>query len=103
MKTLEEKIMDLKKHDRPLFMGPTMPVPNVLEMVRKGPLHAPRRYIRTEQDMALDRADKAVDRFSSDIPVIDLSLRLCRDEHVLKEFDLACKDWGFFQVFLRET
>uniref|UniRef100_K7MT66 Non-haem dioxygenase N-terminal domain-containing protein n=1 Tax=Glycine max TaxID=3847 RepID=K7MT66_SOYBN len=35
---------------------------------------------------------------SSEIPVIDLSLLSNRNTKELLKLDIACKDWGFFQI-----
>lgn len=78
--------------DIPTYI-PSLPVPNVQEMVRKNPLDVPERYVRTQE--GVPEIDPIL---SPEIPVIDLhSLsRGCQDE--LEKLHEACKNWGFFQV-----
>lgn len=77
--------------------APSLPVPNVQEMVRKDPLELPERYTRNHEEM-----QNSMDNYhlSFEIPVIDLSLLSKGDKAELKKLDLACKDWGFFQVII---
>ncbi|XVF08126.1 hypothetical protein REPUB_Repub06bG0198900 [Reevesia pubescens] len=75
--------------------APSIPVPNVQELVREDPLQVPQRYIRDLEDRP-----KGTDmsHLSSLIPVIDLSLLLMGNEEELNKLDMACQQWGFFQV-----
>ncbi|KAI4354532.1 hypothetical protein L6164_003385 [Bauhinia variegata] len=75
--------------------APSIPVPNVQEMVKKEPWQVPQRYVRSQEEM-----DKVIDmsHLSSEIPVIDLSLLSCGNKEELLKLDVACKDWGFFQL-----
>ena len=77
--------------------GSSLAVPNVQEMVMKDPLQVPQRYIRNEEEMEKE-AD--LSHLSSEIPVIDLSLLSSGDKDELMKFDMACKEWGFFQVIV---
>lgn len=74
----------------------SLPVPNVQEMVTKDPLQVPERYLRNIQDM-LKSADD-LSHLSSEIPTFDFSLLSEGNQEELMKLDLACKDWGFFQV-----
>jgi hypothetical protein len=75
--------------------APSLPVPNVQEMVRRNPLQLPERYTRNREEM-----QNSIDNYhlSFEIPVIDLSLLSKGDKAELNKLDLACKDSGFFQV-----
>ncbi|XP_062094336.1 oxoglutarate-dependent flavonoid 7-O-demethylase 1-like [Humulus lupulus] len=74
---------------------PSLPVPNVQEMVWKDPLKVPERYIRNEEEM---HTKPELSHLSSQVPVIDLSLLSNGNKEELLKLDLACKEWGFFQV-----
>ncbi|KAK9289729.1 hypothetical protein L1049_007888 [Liquidambar formosana] len=74
----------------------SLPAPNVQELVRRDPSHVPERYLRNKEDMP-KKTDTAA-HLSSEIPVIDLTLLSKGQEEELKKLNLACKDWGFFQV-----
>ncbi|PON90836.1 Oxoglutarate/iron-dependent dioxygenase [Trema orientale] len=74
---------------------PSLQVPNVQEMVLKDPLEVPERYIRNEEEMQT-KTDSS--HLSSQVPVIDLSLLSNGDKEELMKFELACEEWGFFQV-----
>ncbi|KAE8099353.1 hypothetical protein FH972_017342 [Carpinus fangiana] len=75
--------------------APSLPVPNVQEMVRRDPLQLPERYTRNHEEM-----QNSIDNYhlSFEIPLIDLSLLSKGDKAEPNKLDLACKDWGFFQV-----
>ncbi|KAK9920629.1 hypothetical protein M0R45_029178 [Rubus argutus] len=74
----------------------SIPVPNVQEMVRSDPLLVPKRYIRNEEDMPKEA--HICHHLSSEIPVIDFSLLSKGHQEELNKLDLACKEWGFFQM-----
>ncbi|XAR68928.1 Codeine 3-O-demethylase [Bertholletia excelsa] len=65
-------------------------------MVREDCLNVPERYIRNQEEM-LTSTDQLA-HLSSEIPVIDMFLLSNGDEEELKKLELACKEWGFFQV-----
>ena len=72
-------------------------VPSVLEIAKENTV--PPRYLRSEQDKTETLADSCL---SSKLPVIDMQ-RLCSVSAMdteLEKLDLACQDWGFFQVKL---
>ncbi|KAG6697412.1 hypothetical protein I3842_09G197300 [Carya illinoinensis] len=75
--------------------APSLPVPNAQEMMRSDPFQVPERYARNHDDM---QSDTVQPHLSFEIPVLDLSLLSKGDAEELKRLDLACKDWGFFQV-----
>ncbi|VVA95762.1 unnamed protein product [Arabis nemorensis] len=73
-------------------------VPSVLEMVKEKNLTTvPSRYVRSDQEKPELLDDSSL---SSEIPLIDMK-RLCSVSAMdseLQKLDLACKDWGFFQL-----
>ncbi|KAF9612763.1 hypothetical protein IFM89_003773 [Coptis chinensis] len=78
--------------------GSSVPVANVQEMARRNPLSVPNKYTRDLDDRP------NLSPVSSDIPVIDLPLLSDgSNEEELKKLDLACKNWGFFQVPYNNT
>lgn len=81
----------LEAEDVPIYV-PSLPVPNVQEMVREDPLQVPRRYLRTKEEIS------EYGHTDAKIPVLDLSLLEEGNLQELMKLDLACKDWGFFQV-----
>ncbi|PSS34957.1 hypothetical protein CEY00_Acc02166 [Actinidia chinensis var. chinensis] len=78
----------------PTFVA-SLPVPNVQEMVRQNRLEVPERYIRNEEEMP---KSTRITHLSAEIPIIDLRLLSDGQEEELKKLDMACKEWGFFQV-----
>lgn len=85
----------LEAEDVPIYV-PSLPVPNVQEMVREDPLQVPQRYLRTKEEVS-EYEPRHTD---AKIPVLDLSLLEEGNLQELTKLDLACKDWGFFQVGL---
>lgn len=83
-----------QEEDIPSYAS-SLPVPNVQEMVIKDPLQVSERYIRNEQEM---QNKLNMSHLSSEVPVIDLSLLSKGNKEELMKLDLACKEWGFFQV-----
>lgn len=77
----------------------SLPVgPNVQEMVRSNPLKIPEKFILKNIDQQ-DKPNNTRHNLSSDdIPIIDLSLLSSGHKEELNKLDLACKEWGFFQV-----
>ena len=80
--------------------APSIPVPNVQELVRKDPFQVPQRYVK---DLENRPKDTDMSHLSSLIPVIDLSLLLTGNDEELNKLDLACQQWGFFQVSLKKN
>ncbi|KAL0917490.1 hypothetical protein M5K25_012555 [Dendrobium thyrsiflorum] len=71
------------------------PTESVQEIVRKNPEAVPERYVRNKED---EGGDDLLPHLFLDIPVIDLFLLASGDEEELKKLDMACRDWGFFQI-----
>ncbi|ONK73042.1 uncharacterized protein A4U43_C04F26540 [Asparagus officinalis] len=71
--------------------GKSIPVDSVQEIVRKDPENIPEIYLREMQG-------SVVPHLSLEIPVIDLSLLSEADEGELSRLDIACREWGFFQM-----
>ncbi|KAI4307605.1 hypothetical protein L6164_030777 [Bauhinia variegata] len=93
--------MDVKTENRSmqddngLGWGKSLPVPSVQEMVKNESDTVPERYIRESKDRpVLDRQCQ----ITSEIPAIDFSLLVNRDENEQKKLDFACQKWGFFQL-----
>ncbi|XP_031276817.1 protein SRG1-like [Pistacia vera] len=84
----------IENEDAPTY-APSIPVPNVQEMVRKEPAKIPDRYIRNDED---NPPITDMSHLSSEIPVINLSLLSTGETEELNKLDFACKEWGFFQV-----
>ncbi|KAM5560175.1 2-oxoglutarate-dependent dioxygenase 11-like [Rosa sericea] len=80
----------------------SLPVePNVQELVRSNPLKIPEKYLLKnidQQDKPKSIANTSHDFSSDDIPVIDFSLLSSGHEEELNKLDLACEEWGFFQL-----
>ena len=75
--------------------GKSLPVPSVQEMVRNYPESVPERYIQEHKDKPVV---PDIQPASFDIPIIDFSLLAKGEEDEIRKLDLACKEWGFFQV-----
>jgi isopenicillin N synthase-like dioxygenase len=83
-----------KEEEIPIYAS-SLPVPNVQELVRQNPENIPERYIRDEYEM-MKSSEKT--HSSYEIPIIDLSLLSKSNVDELNKLDMACKNWGFFQV-----
>ncbi|KAH9672410.1 hypothetical protein KPL70_017710 [Citrus sinensis] len=81
-----------KNVDAPTYV-PSLPV-------RVDPLQVPERYVRNQEDRSQlnDMSD-----LSSEVPVMGLSRLTMGDLEELDKLDLACKEWGFFQVYKKEV
>ncbi|RDX77977.1 Protein SRG1, partial [Mucuna pruriens] len=80
--------------EAPTF-APSIPVPNVQEMVRNNPLQVPKRYVRSQEEL---EKVHYMPHLSPNIPVIDLALLSHGNMEELLKLDVACKEWGFFQI-----
>ncbi|MBA0697613.1 hypothetical protein Goari_021147 [Gossypium aridum] len=95
--------MDLKvengciKEDKGLGWGKSLPVQSVQEIVRNGYQSVPERYIQEIKDRPSSISSESL-QASLQIPIIDFSLLAKGDEHETRKLDLACKEWGFFQI-----
>lgn len=89
--------MGTLQEDEGLGYGSSLPVPSVQEIVRNDAKNIPERYIKNLEDRP-----KTFDicPVSEDIPIIDLSLLAKGDEDERRKLDVACQEWGFFQVQL---
>lgn len=74
----------------------SLPVPNVQEIARSNPLQVPERYLRKEEDMP--KVADTCHHLASEIPIIDFCLLSQGHKEELNKLDLACREWGFFQV-----
>lgn len=77
--------------------APSLPVPNVQEIVRTYPFHVPDRYLRDQEEIP-ENIDHTTSNLSSEIPIIDFSLLSKGNKEELHKLDVACEEWGFFQV-----
>lgn len=86
-----------------LGLGGSIPVRNVQDLASSSSSNLkeiPKRYIRPE----LIEFDKVLMDDSLQIPVIDM-LKMAAEssddyENEMQKLHQACKDWGFFQVFV---
>lgn len=88
-------VLEEEDHNAPSY-ATSLPVPNVQEMVMGDPLKVPERYLRNEEDMP--ESANITSHLSTEIPILDFSLLSEGNQEELMKLDLACKDWGFFQV-----
>ncbi|KAL6142142.1 hypothetical protein ACLB2K_060425 [Fragaria x ananassa] len=75
--------------------------PNVQELVGSDPLKIPEKHLLKnidEQDKPKSIETTCDDLSSDDIPIVDFSLLASGNEEELNKLDLACKEWGFFQL-----
>ncbi|KAK7257086.1 hypothetical protein RIF29_30804 [Crotalaria pallida] len=70
-------------------------LPNVQEMVKNNPSLVPEGYIRSPEEMEID---KTMHHLSSQVPVIDFALLKNGSTEELSKLDFACKEWGYFQL-----
>ncbi|OMO96759.1 Oxoglutarate/iron-dependent dioxygenase [Corchorus olitorius] len=77
--------------------GKSLPVPSIQEIVRNDSNSVPERFIQEENDRPKLVSENLPDD-SLEIPVIDFSLLANEDENERRKLDLACKEWGFFQI-----
>ncbi|XP_031130872.1 protein SRG1-like isoform X1 [Ipomoea triloba] len=71
-------------------LGGTLQVPCVQELAKQSPEIVPPRYFRDDLDPAAPA--------QREIPVINMANLLQGDCEELKKLDIACKEWGFFQL-----
>ena len=79
--------------------GKSIIVPSVQELTKEPIFHIPARYVRDDQE---DPLIVSYDPSLPSVPVIDLE-RLDVEAYMNSELDSlhsACKDWGFFQVWI---
>ncbi|OMO96758.1 Oxoglutarate/iron-dependent dioxygenase [Corchorus olitorius] len=76
--------------------GSSLSVPSIQEILRNDSISVPERFIQEEKDRPQLVSENLPD--SPEIPVIDFSLLAKGDEDERRKLDLACKEWGFFQI-----
>ncbi|KAK4385406.1 putative 2-oxoglutarate-dependent dioxygenase ANS [Sesamum angolense] len=69
---------------------------SVQELVRSDAKNVPERYIRNPDNRPKSSEIRLVS--DDDVPVIDFSLLARGDEDERKKLDVACQEWGFFQI-----
>ena len=69
-------------------------VPSVHELAKQSIIEVPEQFLRPNQDPTLVINTDSLPQ----VPVIDLGKLLGEDATELEKLDLACKEWGFFQV-----
>jgi len=85
---------NIEMEEAPTY-APSLPVPNVQEMVKINPLQVPKRYMRDQEEM--DKVNY-MPQLSSEIPIIDFTQLSNGSLEELLKLEIACKEWGFFQV-----
>ncbi|AES78791.2 putative (S)-norcoclaurine synthase [Medicago truncatula] len=87
-------IDNIAMEEAPNF-SPSLLVPNVQEMVKKNPLQVPTKYVRKQEEM--EKVNE-IPQLSFEIPVIDFILLSNGSMEELLKLEIACKEWGFFQI-----
>lgn len=79
--------------------GTSLLVPSVQELSKQNLRTVPQRYIQPHHDQHMLLISQ--EAHSLEIPVIDMHNLLSAESKSLEleKLHLACKDWGFFQVF----
>lgn len=80
---------------RGLDWGKSLLVPSIQETLKDDSQSVPERYIQEPKDRPFI-SQNLFDSFQ--IPVIDFSMLAQKDANEIRKLDLACKEWGFFQV-----
>ncbi|MCL7042526.1 hypothetical protein MKW94_018739 [Papaver nudicaule] len=87
---------------KPMKLGSSLLVPNVQELAKQLLADIPDRYIRTDQERLTYLS--GVSMIDQTVPVIDLQKLLSPEpitgESELERLHSACKEWGFFQVYI---
>jgi len=76
--------------------GTSLLVPSVQELVKQPITKVPEQYLQPNQDLVVVCNTTSLPQ----VPVIDLHKLLSNDTIELENFDHACREWGFFQVYL---
>lgn len=83
-------------------LGGSLKVPSVQELANQNPASVPPRYVRPDQDPPFTPLAHSSCSSAAEIPVIDMQILVSGDVHninsELQKLNLACKEWGFFQV-----
>jgi hypothetical protein len=79
-------------------LGSSVSFPSVKELIAKGLNNVPDRYVHRNIDPPIVSNTDSLQQ----IPIIDLSKLLSEEVKgpELEKLDIACKEWGFFQVSL---
>lgn len=77
-------------------LGTSLTVPSVQELAKQHITEVPERYVRPNQDPPVVSNTTSLPQ----VPVIDLNRLLSEDGTELEKLDHACKQWGFFQVWI---
>ncbi|KAG8380738.1 hypothetical protein BUALT_Bualt06G0047300 [Buddleja alternifolia] len=85
----------IEKDDEGLGYGSSLPVPSVQEIVRNDAQNIPERYVKNLEDRS---KSSDICPVSNDIPIIDVFLLANGDEDERQKLDIACQEWGFFQI-----
>ncbi|XP_057471096.1 codeine O-demethylase-like [Actinidia eriantha] len=73
----------------------SMLVPSVQEMARQNRLEFPERYTRNAEEMP---KSTVMNHLYAEMPIIDTLLLSNGQKEELNKLDIACQEWGFFQV-----
>ncbi|KAJ0728158.1 putative codeine 3-O-demethylase [Helianthus annuus] len=82
------------------YLGASLPVPNVQELVKKPLTRVPPRYIRPDQDSPII---SSLPSSRPQVPVIDMERLSSQDLAEVEKLHVACRDWGFFQLINHEV
>lgn len=82
------------REEEAINFGKSLIVPSVQELAKQSIVNIPPRYIRKDEDPPIVTNDACL----PSVPVIDLQ-KLVSVDYELERLHLACKEWGFFQVF----
>lgn len=84
------------------ILGVSLPVPSVQELTKEPLTRVPPRYIRPDQD---SRIISSPPSSRPQVPIIDMERLLSQysDHSEVEKLHLACRDWGFFQVYSSHT
>ncbi|KAF7814463.1 protein SRG1-like [Senna tora] len=79
--------------------GASLLVPSVKDLAKQPLSRIPERYLRTDVELQLTNI-KCCSSLSKQVPIIDMSKLSSVDSHdsELQNLDIACKQWGFFQL-----
>ncbi|KAK2376029.1 hypothetical protein P8452_48154 [Trifolium repens] len=80
-----------------MMKGTSLLVPSVQELAKQPITEIPDRYVHPNQDPIV-ASNTITNSLPPQVPVIDLSKLLADDATELENLDLACRDWGFFQL-----
>ncbi|KAL1805724.1 hypothetical protein ACET3Z_028792 [Daucus carota] len=84
----------MKEEGGAVSLGGSLPVPSVQELVKTEHLKAvPSRYIRPDQDPIVSDPNASLQ-----IPEVNLDRLVAGDLESTNKLDLACREWGFFQL-----